>query len=481
MASITPPAIRFLSDADTYVPPDQDGMGYMLAEIERGADAVGGIPSTALKGAGLLPHIRATVKLPMIVMKRTLQQLLGGAPFIISGACGMFRTDVLRKFGFSDRTKVEDLDLTWTLVANGYRIRQANRCIVYPQECNSPREEWRRWRRWIVGYAVCMRLHKRLLFSRFGIFSIFPMLLVVLYGVGIYLTTWFNEFITTGPHGVVLAMFPLIWVGVVCVIGAFSAWFHRCWLLVPLAPLSVVYVLLAYAIWIIYGLIAFFTGREPQRDKPTRYSALVEVSTAYSHPSVTGTENYLKLNVKEKNIQIADQVIIDESAGEVVIGANTRICHGAVIQGPVVIGANCLIGNYAFIRPGTIISNGVRIGFATEIKNAVIEAEATIGPQCFIADSVVANQAYLGAQVRTSNHRLDEQPVSVRTPDGIIATGCDKLGCYIGQRSRLGVQVIILPGRIISPNTQLGPRVIVERNLPTGTYSLRQELIRTGD
>ncbi|HGC3782063.1 TPA: glycosyltransferase family 2 protein [Escherichia coli] len=243
----------FLSDADTYVPPDQDGMGYMLAEIERGADAVGGIPSTALKGAGLLPHIRATVKLPMIVMKRTLQQLLGGAPFIISGACGMFRTDVLRKFGFSDRTKVEDLDLTWTLVANGYRIR-------------------------------------RLLFSRFGIFSIFPMLLVVIYGVGIYLTTWFNEFITTGPHGVVLAMFPLIWIGVVCVIGAFSAWFHRCWLLVPLAPLSVVYVLLAYAIWIIYGLIAFFTGREPQRDKPTRYSALVEASTAYSQPSVTGTE-----------------------------------------------------------------------------------------------------------------------------------------------------------------------------------------------
>ncbi len=29
----------------TPMPPDQDGMGYMLAEIERGADAVGGIPS----------------------------------------------------------------------------------------------------------------------------------------------------------------------------------------------------------------------------------------------------------------------------------------------------------------------------------------------------------------------------------------------------------------------------------------------------
>lgn len=300
MASITPPATRFLSDADTYVPPDQDGMGYMLAEIERGADAVGGIPSTALKGAGLLPHIRATVKLPMIVMKRTLQQLLGGAPFIISGACGMFRTDVLRKFGFSDRTKVEDLDLTWTLVANGYRIRQANRCIVYPQECNSPREEWRRWRRWIVGYAVCMRLHKRLLFSRFGIFSIFPMLLVVLYGVGIYLTTWFNEFITTGPYGVVLAMFPLIWVGVVCVIGAFSAWFHRCWLLVPLAPLSVVYVLLAYAIWIIYGLIAFFTDANLSATNPPAIPHWWKRQPLIPNLLSQELKNFLKLNVKEK-------------------------------------------------------------------------------------------------------------------------------------------------------------------------------------
>ncbi|MDQ9159037.1 glycosyltransferase family 2 protein [Citrobacter portucalensis] len=282
----------FFSDADTYVPPDNNGIGYMLAEIERGADAVGGVPSTALKGAGFLPHIRATVKLPMIVMKRTLQQILGGAPFIISGACGMFRTDVLRKFGFSDRTKVEDLDLTWTLVANGYRVRQVNRCVVYPQECNNIGDEWRRWRRWIIGYAVCMRLHKSLLFSRFGIFSIFPMVMVVLYGVGIYLVTWINEFQVAGAYGIIQAIFPFIWIGVVCLIGTFSAWFHRCWLLAPLAPLSVLYVLLAYSIWIIYGFIAFFTGREPQRDKPTRYSALVETKEINSQSTSPRSEKF---------------------------------------------------------------------------------------------------------------------------------------------------------------------------------------------
>lgn len=35
-------------------------------------------------------------------------------------------------------------------------------------------------------------------------------------------------------------------------------------------------------------------------DKPTRYSVPVEASTAYSQPSVTGTEKLSKLNVKEK-------------------------------------------------------------------------------------------------------------------------------------------------------------------------------------
>jgi len=270
----------FLTDADTYVPPD-NSIGYMLAEIEAGADAVGGIPSSNLNGgAGLLPHIRATVKLPMIVLKRTFQQMLGGAPFIISGACGMFKTDVLRAHPFSDRTKVEDLDLTWTLVREGYKIRQANRCVVYPQECNTLKEEWKRWRRWIVGFAVCMRLHPRLLFTRFGLFSIAPMFALVLLGVATYAVSWTQVTINHGPHLIAGVLFPLMWVAVVTMIGAISALHHRKPLLMPLAPLAVSYVLLSYAIWIVHGLWGLVTGREPKRDKPTRYSnAVVEASS----------------------------------------------------------------------------------------------------------------------------------------------------------------------------------------------------------
>lgn len=265
----------FLTDADTRVPHDKNGIGYMLSEMERGADAVGGIPSSDLSGAGLLPHIRATVKYPMITIKRTFQQLVGGAPFIISGACGLFKVEVLRKFGFSDRTKVEDLDLTWTLVAAGYKVRQANQCVVYPQECNTIREEWRRWRRWIVGYAVCMRLHKELIFTRFGLISILPMFALVVFGVVTYATGWTNLVINEGAHALTFALFPLIWVGIVFGVGTISAIHHRKIWLAPLAPLAVLYVLLAYAIWTVHGLKGFITGREPKRDKPTRYTNVV--------------------------------------------------------------------------------------------------------------------------------------------------------------------------------------------------------------
>jgi len=275
LAHVTCPQV-FLTDADTRIDPLTDGLGYMLAEIERGADAVGGIPSSCLHGAGFLPHVRASLKLPMIVIKRSFQQWLGGAPFIISGSCGLFRTQVLRDVGFSDRTKVEDLDMSWSLVAKGYRLRQCNRSFVYPQECNTIAEEWRRWRRWIVGYAVCMRLHKGLLLSRFGVFSILPMAMLAVVGMLASLATWVGAIQHHGPVGILIAVLPWVWLAIVSILGAFSAAHHRNAWLIPAAVFSILYVLLAYAIWATHGFKGLLTGREPVRDKPTRYSHVVE-------------------------------------------------------------------------------------------------------------------------------------------------------------------------------------------------------------
>lgn len=267
-----------LTDADTLIPPHRDDIGFLLAEMEKGADAVGGIPASNLNSAGLLPHIRATVKLPMIALKRTFQQIVGGAPFLISGACGLFRREVLLNVPFSDRTKVEDLDLTWSLVAAGYKVRQCSRCIVYSQECNSLKSEWLRWRRWIIGYAVCMRLHRSLLLTRFGLFSVLPMFAVVV--IGIMLCSSMMIAVLSGEHPELLPiilMFPWPWVAVVTVIAAISALHYRRFTLVLLAPTAVFYVLLSYSIWLVHGFRGLISGKEPAvRDKPLRYAHVVD-------------------------------------------------------------------------------------------------------------------------------------------------------------------------------------------------------------
>ncbi len=171
--------------------------------------------------------------------------------------------------------------------------------------------------------------------------------------------------------------------------------------------------------------------------------------------------------------QVSPRAIVQ---GAVRIGAGTRVCDGAHIQGPVLIGRDCLIGNHALLRGPLQIGDGTRIGFASEVKHALIGQQVSIGPQCFIGDSRIDDHAYLGALVRTSNHRLDGAHIRVHVDGNVHDSQRDKLGAWIGARAALGVGVIILPGRIVAAGSQFGPRITVERNLPPGRYRLAQQL-----
>lgn len=162
--------------------------------------------------------------------------------------------------------------------------------------------------------------------------------------------------------------------------------------------------------------------------------------------------------------------------GAVSIGVGSVVCPGAYIEGPVQIGENCVIGNNTLIRGATLIGSSVRVGFGTEIKNAIIGEEVSVGPQCFIADSKVEHGAYLGALVRTSNHRLDRRTVRVLRDGELIDTGMEKLGCLIGAGANLGVQTIILPGRTIAAGSLYSPGITIDRNLPKGRYRLVQAI-----
>ena len=191
-------------------------------------------------------------------------------------------------------------------------------------------------------------------------------------------------------------------------------------------------------------------------------------ATVAAHPA-------LRDGIDETALISADAKI-DETDGPVSIAAGVKVCSGAIIRGPVIIGPGSLIGDRSVIRGPAIIGSGVKVGYTAEIKASVVGVGCAIGPLCFVADSVLEPEVYLGALVRTSNHRLDRRTIQSEHDGAMVDTGLEKLGCRIGARSSLGIQVIVLPGRVIAPGTIFEPRVTVTRNLPPGRYRASQAL-----
>lgn len=166
-------------------------------------------------------------------------------------------------------------------------------------------------------------------------------------------------------------------------------------------------------------------------------------------------------------------------AGRLCVGEGSRISEDAILDGNIVIGSHCMIGNGVVLRGNVVIRDYVRIGYGTEIKNSVIGEHCTIGPLCYVGDSLMERGAYLGALVRTSNHRLDRKTVTSWNGEAFEDTGLEKLGAHIGHDASLGINVVILPGRVVPPDSLFGPHIIIARNYPAGVYKLEQHISKT--
>ncbi len=179
---------------------------------------------------------------------------------------------------------------------------------------------------------------------------------------------------------------------------------------------------------------------------------------------------------------IADNTKISGKAtieGNVIIDDNVRVLENAVIRGPCYIGKNSIIGNNALVRDSHIGDNCV-IGNGTEIKNSYI------GNNCwfhsnYIGDSVIDDNCSFGAGTVIANFRFDEQSVRVNTKNEAIDTGLDKFGAVIGGDCKTGINVSIMPGIRIGPNSFVGPNVNLTRDLEPNKMILMEPSYRIID
>jgi NDP-sugar pyrophosphorylase family protein len=135
------------------------------------------------------------------------------------------------------------------------------------------------------------------------------------------------------------------------------------------------------------------------------------------------------------------------------IGARTEIRPGAYIRGNVIIGADCVIGN------------------ACEFKNCLLMDRVQVPHFSYVGDSILGNEAHLGAGVVCSNLRLDQQLLVLHLEEGVYETGLKKFGAIIGEQAEVGCNSVLMPGTLLGKRSLVTPLTPFGGQLEEGTFA----------
>lgn len=171
-----------------------------------------------------------------------------------------------------------------------------------------------------------------------------------------------------------------------------------------------------------------------------------------------------------QSAKISKQAVI---TGKVIIGENVRIGDFAKIVGPSYIGDNTVIGDYSLVRE-TQIGEDCLIGSFCEIARSYIGNKVFLHRN-YVGDSVLADEAMMGAGGITANLRFDGETVTSEVDMDKVDTNMVKFGTIVGRGTKIGVNVTILPGIKIGNNCLIAPAERVRFDIEDNTYLVKGE------
>jgi len=144
--------------------------------------------------------------------------------------------------------------------------------------------------------------------------------------------------------------------------------------------------------------------------------------------------------------------------GKVMIGEDTVIRAGSYIYGPVVVGAGCDIGPHVCIMPSTSIGDNVVISSFTQIKNSVIGNDVSLGPGCFVSDSIIDRGCVIKGRFTALGGQSE---VRVNGESPLI-----NVGVIMGEDCKVDSNVTAQPGAIIGNYCQIQMLKMISGRLP---------------
>lgn len=162
----------------------------------------------------------------------------------------------------------------------------------------------------------------------------------------------------------------------------------------------------------------------------------------------------------ENILSYVDTSGLSEIAEGVFVGKDVSISPLATLVGPIVICDGCEIRPGAYIRGRAFIGAGSVIGNSTELKSSVLLSHATLPHYNYVGDSVIGNNAHMGAGAIISNLKSLGGKVTVKG-ETTYETGLRKLGACLGDYADIGAGAVLNPGTVIGKRTVVYPLVRV--------------------
>ena len=120
-----------------------------------------------------------------------------------------------------------------------------------------------------------------------------------------------------------------------------------------------------------------------------------------------------------ENVSIAPNCVINKSQ----VGDHSQIHTNTVIE-ETVIGEHVSVGPFARLRPGTRLSNHVKIGNFVETKNAQLAQGSKANHLSYVGDTTVGSNTNIGAGVITCNYDGANKHQTIIGKDVFVGSDC---------------------------------------------------------
>lgn len=151
----------------------------------------------------------------------------------------------------------------------------------------------------------------------------------------------------------------------------------------------------------------------------------------------------------------------EKRADDVWVSRTAKVFASAHIDGPAIIGPGTEVRHCAFIRGNALVGAGCVVGNSTELKNVILFDRVQVPHYNYVGDSILGVGAHMGAGSITSNVKSDKTLVTIRTGEGVLATGLKKFGAMLGDFVEVGCNSVLNPGTVVGQNSVVYPLSMV--------------------